>query len=185
MLKKIIITLSLMLLLSICLYTPIQQTQQAYSESETITVYITNTGAKYHNYGCQYLRKSMIAIELRDAISRGYDPCSVCQPYYSYSQEETSSVEEFDYKDVVDRVSKITKNTKEEPAEEPIESEPVAEEELKEEAEVDELFDSLKNEDEVSAQKSDDAVSGAITALIFIGLVIAAFVLYSGYKSKE
>lgn len=51
-----------------------QQQYDAMSE----TVYITNTGEKYHRYGCQYLRKSQIAISLDDAISRGYTACSRC-----------------------------------------------------------------------------------------------------------
>jgi len=38
------------------------------------TVYVTNTGAKYHTGGCQYLSSSKIAISLSDAISQGYTP---------------------------------------------------------------------------------------------------------------
>lgn len=44
------------------------------------TVYITNTGAKYHRDGCQYLSRSKIPIKKRDAIARGYEPCKVCRP---------------------------------------------------------------------------------------------------------
>ena len=44
------------------------------------TVYITNTGEKYHRSGCRYLRKSKIAISLSNAKSRGYEPCKVCNP---------------------------------------------------------------------------------------------------------
>jgi len=46
----------------------------------TDIVYITNTGAKYHRAGCRYLSKSSIPIERKEAISRGYTPCSVCRP---------------------------------------------------------------------------------------------------------
>lgn len=42
------------------------------------TVYITNTGSKYHNAGCRYLGSSKISINESDAKSRGYTPCSVC-----------------------------------------------------------------------------------------------------------
>lgn len=42
------------------------------------TVYITNTGSKYHRYGCQYLRQSCISINKSDAISYGYTACSRC-----------------------------------------------------------------------------------------------------------
>ena len=44
----------------------------------TSTVYITNTGSKYHNAGCRYLGSSKISINESDAKSRGYTPCSVC-----------------------------------------------------------------------------------------------------------
>lgn len=42
------------------------------------TVYITNTGSKYHRAGCSYLRKSKIPISLEDAQNSGYSPCSRC-----------------------------------------------------------------------------------------------------------
>ena len=38
------------------------------------TVYITNTGKKYHRDGCQYLSKSKISISLADAKAQGYTP---------------------------------------------------------------------------------------------------------------
>lgn len=44
------------------------------------TVYITKTGAKYHSEGCRYLSRSKIAIDLADAIDKGYGACSVCKP---------------------------------------------------------------------------------------------------------
>ena len=44
------------------------------------TVYITNTGKKYHAAGCRYLRSSSNAIDLSKAISSGYGACSVCNP---------------------------------------------------------------------------------------------------------
>ena len=48
------------------------------SEPQSQTVYITNTGEKYHRAGCQYLRQSQIAISLDDAINQGYTACSRC-----------------------------------------------------------------------------------------------------------
>lgn len=47
-------------------------------ESNSQTVYITKTGSKYHNSGCQYLRQSKIAISLSDAKAQGYSACSRC-----------------------------------------------------------------------------------------------------------
>lgn len=44
------------------------------------TVYITKTGEKYHASGCSSLSKSRIATTLSDAVSRGYSPCSRCEP---------------------------------------------------------------------------------------------------------
>lgn len=52
----------------------------ASAAADTDTVYVTNTGAKYHRGGCQYLRKSKIAISRKDAVAQGYDPCKVCKP---------------------------------------------------------------------------------------------------------
>jgi competence protein ComEC len=49
------------------------------AETQNVTVYVTNTGAKYHRDGCRYLSKSKIAISLEDA-RRSYGPCSVCNP---------------------------------------------------------------------------------------------------------
>ncbi len=47
--------------------------------SDDVTVYVTQTGTKYHRAGCRYLARSMIPILLRDAVQR-YGPCSVCSP---------------------------------------------------------------------------------------------------------
>ena len=50
------------------------------ASNENVTVYITRTGAKYHSSGCRYLSRSSIPISLKDAVARGYTPCSVCSP---------------------------------------------------------------------------------------------------------
>ncbi len=44
------------------------------------TVYITNTGSKYHREYCRYLSRSSNAISLSKAIAEGYTPCKVCSP---------------------------------------------------------------------------------------------------------
>lgn len=54
------------------------QSQQPDTTSQT--VYITKTGEKYHRGSCRYLRKSKISISLSKAKTRGYTPCSVCNP---------------------------------------------------------------------------------------------------------
>ena len=45
-----------------------------------IIVYVTDYGEKYHLKDCQYLKYSRHAIDLADAVSSYYSPCSVCQP---------------------------------------------------------------------------------------------------------
>jgi competence protein ComEC len=49
------------------------------AQTQSVTVYVTETGAKYHRDGCRYLSKSKIPIGLDDA-RRSYGPCSVCNP---------------------------------------------------------------------------------------------------------
>jgi hypothetical protein len=44
------------------------------------TVYITESGSKYHKSGCQYLGESSTAILKSEAIEQGYTACSVCKP---------------------------------------------------------------------------------------------------------
>ncbi len=48
-------------------------------DSQSITVYVTKTGAKYHVGSCRYLSKSKIPVNLKDAKAR-YSACSVCRP---------------------------------------------------------------------------------------------------------
>jgi micrococcal nuclease len=47
---------------------------------ENTIVYITRTGAKYHSGSCRYLSMSKIPISLKEAVEKGYGPCSVCGP---------------------------------------------------------------------------------------------------------
>lgn len=48
-------------------------------EPETgVTVYVTDTGTKYHNSGCRYLSESSRAIDLDSAIVQGYTACQAC-----------------------------------------------------------------------------------------------------------
>lgn len=54
---------------------PIRSTQ--YKQA---TVYITNTGERYHVSSCRYLRYSKHPVSLGEAKRRGYTPCKVCQP---------------------------------------------------------------------------------------------------------
>ncbi|MDX2361850.1 MAG: hypothetical protein QNK23_13660 [Crocinitomicaceae bacterium] len=47
------------------------------------TVYVTETGTKFHVSTCQHLKKSKIAMSTLDAKKRGYTACSVCRPSVS------------------------------------------------------------------------------------------------------
>jgi hypothetical protein len=47
--------------------------------SAPVTVYVTDSGSKYHSAGCRYLAKSSIPISLSSALGQ-YGPCSVCHP---------------------------------------------------------------------------------------------------------
>jgi micrococcal nuclease len=44
------------------------------------TVYVTDTGKKYHREGCRYLAMSKHAVTLKEAKARNLTPCSVCRP---------------------------------------------------------------------------------------------------------
>ncbi len=50
------------------------------NKNQSVTVYTTKTGSKYHVDGCSYLSKSKIPISLSDAKSSGLGPCSKCHP---------------------------------------------------------------------------------------------------------
>ncbi|MCR5034352.1 MAG: hypothetical protein K6B42_02905 [Clostridia bacterium] len=52
------------------------------SSSDDRIVYRTETGEKYHSYGCSYLSRSCIEITLSEALARGLEPCSRCHPGY-------------------------------------------------------------------------------------------------------
>lgn len=48
------------------------------SDTQSVTVYVTRTGEKYHRSGCRYLSNSKILISLSNARASGYTACSVC-----------------------------------------------------------------------------------------------------------
>lgn len=50
------------------------------TQTDSYTVYITDTGKKYHSSGCSYLKQSKNAIDKNSAISQGYTACSRCNP---------------------------------------------------------------------------------------------------------
>lgn len=59
---------------------PEPETTTESSGSEEITVYVTDTGTKYHRSGCGSLWNSSHERSLSQAISQGYGPCGNCNP---------------------------------------------------------------------------------------------------------
>ncbi len=53
---------------------------QKETDDQQITVYVTNTGEKYHRGSCQHLRRSKTPISLSVAKAQGYEACKVCRP---------------------------------------------------------------------------------------------------------
>lgn len=49
-------------------------------KKNSYTVYITDSGSKYHRKSCGYLKKSCYAIDIDKAEYEGYTPCSRCNP---------------------------------------------------------------------------------------------------------
>ena len=47
--------------------------------SDTATVYVTETGKRYHRAGCRFLAKGQIPMGLAEAAGR-YSPCGTCSP---------------------------------------------------------------------------------------------------------
>ena len=52
----------------------------AAAEPQTVTVYVTNSGTKYHRAGCSHLKSSKIEMDKDAAIAAGYTPCKTCNP---------------------------------------------------------------------------------------------------------
>lgn len=59
--------------------TPKPDVSSVSTQKQSVTVYATNTGKKYHADGCRYLSKSKIPMDLEIAKQK-YGPCSVCHP---------------------------------------------------------------------------------------------------------
>jgi micrococcal nuclease len=52
----------------------------AAGQAEDLTVYVTNTGGKYHLEACKSLSRSKIPLPLGDAARSGYEACAICKP---------------------------------------------------------------------------------------------------------
>lgn len=73
-------TRRLALVLALLLVLSFSMTLFASAANGNISVYVTDTGEKYHTSGCQYLRRSSNKITLAEAIGNGYERCSKCSP---------------------------------------------------------------------------------------------------------
>lgn len=49
-------------------------------DNQNLTVYITNTGSKYHRAECRYLKGSKIPVLLSELDTDKYSPCKICNP---------------------------------------------------------------------------------------------------------
>ena len=59
---------------------PIIEPPLSSEENQSLIVYITRTGTKYHSNECRYLNNSKIALSLSDLDRNQYVPCLVCNP---------------------------------------------------------------------------------------------------------
>ncbi len=52
------------------------------AQAVTKTVYVTASGTKYHTQSCASLSrtKDVIPIDEKEAVEKGYKPCSRCKP---------------------------------------------------------------------------------------------------------
>ncbi|MDR0731937.1 MAG: hypothetical protein LBF63_09725, partial [Treponema sp.] len=72
--------LFLILVLSVLRVPAAAEPSTAAETSADSTVYVTNTGKKYHREDCSSLSRSKIALSLADAAVSGYEPCTICKP---------------------------------------------------------------------------------------------------------
>jgi cytoskeletal protein RodZ len=56
------------------------ETVETQSGNGDLTVYITDTGERYHDESCRHLDQSEYAVTLREAVALGLSPCRTCEP---------------------------------------------------------------------------------------------------------
>lgn len=49
-------------------------------DAQTIMVYVTRSGRKYHRKDCRYVRHARFSLTLAEAMEQGFEPCRVCKP---------------------------------------------------------------------------------------------------------
>ena len=60
-----------------------EEDEQAIEESKlNCTVWVTKTGSFYHMEGCRYLKSKAGSMTQKEAIDKGYSPCSKCISSY-------------------------------------------------------------------------------------------------------
>lgn len=77
------------------------------SNAMSQTVYVTKSGKKYHTENCRYLSKNTVAVDLSDAVNKGFTECSVCKPpttnsSYSIDSETESTSEGKDNQNTIE-----------------------------------------------------------------------------------
>ena len=79
-LKLKLFSIIAIILICLSLSSCADEPEEEYTKGNGITVYVTAFGEKYHRASCRYLKNSKKAIDLEEALSRGYGRCSVCKP---------------------------------------------------------------------------------------------------------
>lgn len=51
---------------------------EKHKDANELVVFVTRTGSKYHKKQCWHLKRSRIAVSLRQALEYGYKPCKFC-----------------------------------------------------------------------------------------------------------
>jgi hypothetical protein len=80
------------------------------------TYYVTETGKKFHYQNCRFVGTSSKAIELKDAVTKGYEPCGVCKPggealaedYYRWKSQQDSISKSSGQQNLLDTGNKET-----------------------------------------------------------------------------
>ena len=58
----------------------VQQTPEPAGTGESIIVYVTKHGRKYHRKDCRHVRGGALPLTLKEAKAQGYTPCKQCKP---------------------------------------------------------------------------------------------------------
>lgn len=64
----------------------------SFNKASAQTVYVTETGKKYHAKNCSIAKTGKKGIPLKEAVKEGYEPCKVCKADEILGTEEKKKV---------------------------------------------------------------------------------------------